>query len=107
MAGTIGGGRYHEENFSEYTHFIIGLSWDFVAFSVDSFYVGLGIGPFIREHEDARVSSKLVFGEKLFFGLRLNDTWSGEFFVQHFSNGDLTESNHGFNFVGLTAAMNF
>lgn len=83
----------------------IGVSWDVVLASWHGFYVGAGIGPYYRDNHDRWVSSRLVFGEKFFVGKNITEHLHAELFTLHFSNGDLTETNHGFNFTGL--ALNF
>ncbi len=85
--------------------FGVGVSWDVVVFHWHGLYVGGGIGPYMRDSHDRYVSSRLVFGEKVFIGARINDCWAAELFTLHFSNGDFTEINHGFNYIGL--GMNY
>ena len=80
----------------------VGISWDAAVFSWRGFYVGGGLGPYMRDSHDRYVSSRLVFGEKFFIGKNISDNWRAEFFTMHFSNGDFTEINRGFNFTGLT-----
>jgi len=85
----------------------IGIAWDIAFLNWHGFYIGAGLGPYMRDNRDAWVSSRLVFGEKFFIGKNINDDWRVEFMTIHFSNGDLTETNHGFNFVGLSANYSF
>lgn len=87
--------------------FGVGVSWDIVLLQWRGFYLGGGIGPYMRDSKDRYVSSRLVFGEKFFIGARLTDCTQAEFFTLHFSNGDFTETNHGFNYVGLGLTYNF
>ncbi len=79
----------------------VGISWDVVLGSYCGWYLGAGIGPFMRDSGDKYVESRLVFGERVFIGKNINDRWQAELFTLHFSNGDFTELNRGFNFVGL------
>lgn len=85
----------------------IGASWDISLFQYNGFYVGFGIGPYYRDNHDRWVSSRFVFGERVFIGKNFSEHWRGELFTLHFSNGDLTETNHGFNFFGIGANYSF
>ena len=85
----------------------IGASWDASLIQYRGFYFGIGIGPYYRDNHDRWVSSRLFFGEKVFIGKKFSEHWRGEVFTLHFSNGDLTEVNHGFNFVGISANYSF
>jgi len=85
----------------------LGISWDASFFDWQGIYVGAGIGPYIRSTTDDRVDSRFVFGEKVFIGANLSDRWRAEIFAMHFSNGDLTPVNLGFNFAGLSLGYSF
>ena len=85
----------------------IGISWDIAFLNWHGFYVGAGLGPYMRDNRDRWVSSRLFFGEKFFIGKNINDDWRIEFMTTHFSNGDLTETNFGFNFVGFSVNYSF
>lgn len=85
----------------------MGLSWDVAFFDWHGWYVGGGLGPYYRDNHDRWVSSRLVFGEKFFIGKNITDYMRVEFFTLHFSNGDLTETNRGFNFTGLSVGYSF
>ncbi len=87
--------------------FGVGLSWDVAFFDWNGWYVGGGIGPYYRDNHDRWVSSRLFFGEKFFIGKNITDYLRVEFFTLHFSNGDLTETNRGFNFTGLSVNYSF
>lgn len=84
-----------------------GVSWDIALLQYRGFYFGVGIGPYYRDNHDRWVSSRLFFGEKVFIGKNITDHWRGELFTIHFSNGDFTETNSGFNFVGLGVNYSF
>ena len=85
----------------------IGISWDVAIVNWKGFYIGLGIGPYMRDSRDDYVNSRLVFGEKFFIGKNITDHWRAEFFTLHFSNGDFTEINRGFNYTGLSVSYSF
>lgn len=85
----------------------VGISWDVVPLHWRGFYIGGGIGPYMRDAHDRYVASRLVFGEKFFIGKNISDAWRAEFFTLHFSNGDFTEVNRGFNFTGIAINYSF
>ena len=85
----------------------VGISWDIVLVHWRGFYLGLGVGPYMRDTRDRYVASRLVFGERVFIGKNITNRWRAEFFTQHFSNGDFTELNRGFNFTGLAISYSF
>lgn len=85
----------------------VGASWDIALLQYRGFYMGIGIGPYYRDNRDRWVSSRLMFGEKVFLGKNISDNWRAELFTIHFSNGDLTETNSGFNFVGIGINYSF
>ncbi|MBO7509269.1 MAG: acyloxyacyl hydrolase [Alphaproteobacteria bacterium] len=87
--------------------FGVGLSWDIAPFNWHGFYIGAGLGPYYRNNYDRWVSSRLVFGEKFFIGRVINEHIRAELFTIHFSNGDFTETNLGFNFAGLSLHYSF
>ena len=87
--------------------FGVGISWDVAVFNWRGWYIGGGIGPYYRDNHDRWVSSRLVFGEKFFIGKNITDDWRLEFFTLHFSNGDFTDTNRGFNFTGLSVNYSF
>ena len=55
----------------------------------------------------AEVRADKRFGEKVFVGKNIGDRWRAELFTLHFSNGDFTELNSGFNYLGLGVHYNF
>lgn len=85
----------------------IGISWDAALLDWDGYYTGLGIGPYMRDSRDRWVESRLVAGIKFFIGKRISNRWNIEFFTLHFSNGNLTNKNEGFNFAGFSVGYSF
>ncbi len=85
----------------------VGISWDVALLQWRGFYFGIGIGPYMRDVRDRWVDSRLVFGEKVFIGKILSNRWRAEFFTMHFSNGNFTDKNEGFNFAGLGINYSF
>ena len=87
--------------------FAAGISWDVALLQWRGFYTGIGIGPYMRDSRDRWVSSRLVFGERFFIGHKISDNMTAEFFTQHFSNGNFTDPNLGFNFTGVAFNYSF
>ena len=85
----------------------IGISVDTALFQYNDWYFGIGIGPFMRDNMDRWVESRLVFKEKLFIGKNIDKNWTFEIFTVHFSNGNFTTTNEGFNFFGLGIGYKF
>ena len=85
----------------------IGISIDSALLQYDGWYMGIGIGPFMRDSMDRWVESRLVFQEKVFIGKNLADNWHFEIFTMHFTNGNFTAVNEGFNFAGLAIGYRF
>lgn len=96
---------YHHTQGLSFT--AIGVSWDVALINWRGFYLGIGIGPYMRDSRDRYVQSRLVFGERVFIGKNIGNDWHIELFTQHFSNGDFTEINRGFNFTGLSVSYSF
>jgi hypothetical protein len=72
-----------------------------------SIFVGAGVGPYISAIKlTPRITSQFAFGVKFFVGLKYNDECI-EFVYKHFSNGNLTDTNLGYNFLSVTIAHNF
>lgn len=84
-----------------------GVSWDISIIDWHGFYLGAGIGPYYRDNHDRWVSSRLFFGERIFIGKNIGEHIRGEIFTIHFSNGDLTDVNCGFNFAGIGINYSF
>lgn len=85
----------------------IGISVDTALLQYNDWYFGIGIGPFMRDNMDRWVESRLVFQEKVFIGKNINENWNFEIFTVHFSNGNFTPANEGFNFFGLGVGYKF
>ena len=85
----------------------IGVSWDVVLGQICGWYFGAGIGPYMRDSGDDYVESRLVFAERVFIGKNISENMRAELFTQHFSNGDFTQINRGFNFIGLALNYSF
>jgi len=94
-------------NSKTYPWFVGGVSLDLIPFAWRGFWTGIGFGGFIRNEPSQRVDSRFTFGERVFIGRHISDRISMELFYQHFSNGDLTQRNLGYDFVGISANLNF
>ncbi|RDU51551.1 hypothetical protein CQA49_09435 [Helicobacter sp. MIT 00-7814] len=91
-----------KENFNQV---IFGSAQD-VMLSFDRFYLGAGIGIYIRSRIDSRIGSAFTFGEKIFLGYSFG-SFNTEVFLKHYSNGTLTTTNSGFNFLGMRVGYSF
>lgn len=98
---------YHSDGNRGLSFFAGGISWDIVLLKWNGFYIGGGVGPYMRASKDEYVSSRLVFGERFFIGKNVADNLHLELFTMHFSNGDFTPVNRGFNYAGLMARYSF
>lgn len=87
--------------------FGMGISIDSALLQYDGWYMGIGIGPFMRDNMDRWVESRLVFQEKFFIGKSFAENWNIEIVTMHFSNGNFTAANEGFNFAGLSVGYRF
>ncbi len=87
--------------------FGMGISIDSALLQYDDWYMGIGIGPFMRNNMDRWVESRLVFEEKVFIGKNFANNWHFEIFTVHFSNGNFTKKNEGFNFFGAGFGYKF
>lgn len=85
----------------------IGISVDSALLQYKGWYIGIGIGPFMRDSRDRWVESRLVFQEKFFIGKSFANNWNIEFATIHFSNGNFTPVNEGFNFAGISVGYKF
>jgi hypothetical protein len=85
----------------------VGISVDTALLQYNGWYFGLGIGPFMRDHMDRWVESRLVFEEKIFIGKNFSENWNFEIATIHFSNGNFTAANEGFNFAGFSIGYKF
>ena len=85
----------------------IGISVDSALLQYKGWYIGIGIGPFMRDSRDRWVESRLVFQEKFFIGKNISDNWHAEIFTIHYSNGNFTTRNEGFNFAGMSIGYRF
>lgn len=87
--------------------FGMGISIDSALVQYHDWYFGIGIGPFMRNKMDRWVESRLVFKEKVFIGKNFAENWHFEIFTVHFSNGNFTDKNVGFNFFGAGIGYKF
>ncbi|EMA3755654.1 acyloxyacyl hydrolase [Salmonella enterica] len=93
---------------SSYNQTVFGLSKDVALIHLGGFYTGVGLGAYIKSksHDDMRVDSAFIFGEKAFLGWNFG-SFATEAYIRHFSNGALTDKNSGHNFVGAAVSYNF
>jgi len=91
----------------DYNDPFAGASLDVAFFQWDDFYLGAGLGGYIKPTYDGRMDSLLMFGTKIFLGYRFADLWSVEIYSQHMDNAGLMAVNGGYNFFGLQVLRNF
>ncbi len=85
----------------------VGGSLDVALLSLGNFYAGAGIGAFYRSAATPRLDSRFTFGQRVFIGYKITQRWTAEAFAQHFSNGDITDRNLGYNFAGIGVVWSF
>lgn len=100
--------KYKGVSCQQYDQLILGISKDVALLHFSGFYSGVGLGAYIKSksRDDTRVNSGFLFGERVFLGWNFN-SFNTEVFIRHFSNGTLTDRNHGYNFVGAAFSYNF
>lgn len=101
------GFKSSDTNYSQYDQLIVGLSQDILLpLPLEHFYVGAGLGAYIKQKATARIGSAFTFGQKYFAGYNFK-RFNFELFIKHFSNGGLTKINKGQNFIGMAFTYNF
>jgi hypothetical protein len=103
---TIGYGKKDEWDYRKFSVPIVFLQEDVAIFYGRKWYLGNGIGTGFQAHENERIGSKLIFSFKTFFGYRFSDSFGGEIFAQHISNGSVAE-NKSYAWYGLGILYNF
>jgi hypothetical protein len=96
----------YDYEYKKYNRLTAGLSQDIIIPVYKCVFFGLGTGIFISQRTTEKVSSRFIFGQKAFVGIKFDDEIV-ELVVRHFSNGDLTPQNSGYNFIGIVLAHNF
>lgn len=104
---TVGWGEKYGENWRDYSWPQTGISLDASLISWGRFYGGTGVGAFMKWQVDARQDSRFMFMTRAFIGYRATDRFSGEAFIKHYSDGNLTPINGAYNFVGLGITAGF
>jgi hypothetical protein len=93
--------------FSRFNNWIFGGSQDVISPSLWRMYLGFGLGAYIKSEQTERISSLFTFGQKGLFGVQVKEYLRLELFARHFSNGTLTNTSSGYDFVGLSTIWNF
>lgn len=107
LSQTIGMGKKNGWNWASFSIPIAYLSEDIALLSMDNFYTATGAGVGLQAHQNERISSKLLFVFKITFGYNFNERWSGELFIQHFSNANTSYQNNSYAFYGIGFTHNF
>ena len=97
---------FSNNEFSKYNQTFIGISQDVIFNISKNIYFGGGLGMYIKDKKTDRIGSQFTFGQSYFIGYNIKNTVELELIVRHFSNGGLTEINHGQNFIGLKINYN-
>jgi hypothetical protein len=98
--------RYPVNNDENISQLGIGLSQEAVFWNAKKFYIGAGAGPFVKQYKNDFLASQFMFGFRAFAGVALG-RFNAELGFQHFSDGHLTELNHGINAFGIGVSYNF
>ena len=104
---TLGFGTKYGWHWDKYTIPMIFLSEDIDLFHGQRWYFATGIGAGLQAQQNERLGAKLLFQFKLIGGYKINDKWSVEAFIQHFSNANTAPENHSYAFYGLGVTYNF
>ena len=107
ISETLGLYRKYGWDWPDYTVPMIYVTEDIALFKYNKIYGGMGAGAGLQAKENTRLGAKLLFQFKVMFGYNFNDKWSGEFFIQHFSNANTAEENHSYAFYGLGFTYNY
>lgn len=107
ISQTVGLHERYGWNWPAYSIPMIYLTEDIALFRINRFYGGMGAGAGLQAQENERLGAKLIFQFKVSFGYNFNKKWSGEFFVQHFSNANTAEQNNSYAFYGLGFTYNY
>jgi len=107
VSETLGLYRKYGWDWPDYTVPMIYVTEDIALFKYNKIYGGMGAGAGLQAKENTRLGAKLLFQFKVMFGYNFNDKWSGEFFIQHFSNANTAEENHSYAFYGLGFTYNY
>lgn len=94
-------------NWDEMNRFIAFLSLDVPIVHSERVYGGIGISTGVQHYPTERINSMFLIGVKWFGGVKINDYWHIELFLQHFSNARTERPNLSYNFWGLGVARNF
>lgn len=107
VAQTIGSGTKYRWHWDKYTIPIMYASQDVALLYGRRWYYATGLAVGFQAQQNERISSKLLFGYKMFAGYRFTDSFGAELFMQHFSNGNTTHDNHSYAFYGLGLTYSF
>jgi len=107
ISETLGFREKYGWKWQDYTIPMIYLTEDILLFDYKDFYGAMGAGAGLQAQENERLGAKLLFQFKVMLGYHINEKWSGEFFIQHFSNANTAEQNNSYAFYGLGFTYNY
>ena len=107
ISETLGLYKKYGWDWPDYSVPIAYVTEDIALFKYNKIYAGMGAGAGLQAKENTRLGAKLLFEFKVLLGYNFNNKWSGEFFIQHFSNANTAEENHSYAFYGLGFTYNY
>ena len=107
LAETVGFGEKYGWHWNDFTIPIFFLSGDTALLYGEKWYAGVGSGIGLQAQQNERLSSKLLFEFRLFYGYHINANWGVELYAQHFSNANTGDNNYSYAFFGVGLTHNF
>ena len=104
---TVGMGKAYGWNWTKFTIPLVYLSEDVALLHGRRWYTSAGAGMGLQAQQNERLGAKLLFQFKIAAGWRMTDHFTGEVFVQHFSNANTADQNNSYGFYGLGLAYSF
>lgn len=107
IAQTIGTGTRYGWQWDKFTIPMAFLSEDIALVKYCDFYFSAGAGVGLQAQQNERLGAKLLFMFKMTAGWHLDEHWTIEIFMHHFSNANTARANYSYAFYGLGLAYNF
>ena len=104
---TLGFGDKYGWHWRDYTIPMVMLSGDVRLSEYKSVYVASGAGVGMQAQQNERLGAKLLFQFKIIGGWHIDDKWTLEIFMHHFSNGNTAPENYSYAFYGMGLMYNF
>ena len=107
IAQTLGLGNKYGWDWNNFTIPMIFISGDVALAEYRDFYFATGAGMGVQAQQNERLGAKLLFQFKLIGGWHVNDHWSVEIFMHHFSNANTAIENYSYAFYGMGVTYSF